>query len=478
MNGQQTLALIVERALDLGASSCYLLMRQGVGQIVFIVGNTINKVSTISPKVFADCNAVLLPYLQLPGGQQSHVQSGMMGFRSKRGPVQVVVRSFQHIEPVLSLQFTPDPPTPVSFAQLNMSVPASLAIRQYLESGQKLMYVIGDNAASNQIVFSQAMYGVLGLFSRTPIVYSGQPLPAMLPDIKVTDEITQETRQSLLWPDTVVLSNNFTPTSGTTLSYPPLPAKVIVSSPYPSTLSGTIGHTMETLHLFADPRGFLPALSLYVQAMPRLCFRCRKSLSLNVTDYEWLQKKLSGVVERNYTVIEQAAPAGMVATEEPEVTPLKDLKVVNLLDMIAKDPGMVNRSADDKVRQKNAIKTVQVWQGGRQPDCPVCHGSGYDGYVLASGFAELDNTVLVNPTELKNDEVQLRRRFWVDVFEKGQQGLIPIDHIAKLAVEADQSGSPDAVTAAIPIPVPIPIAHANTQESGEFIFTHDEDKVE
>ncbi len=438
MNGQQTLATVVERAVAMGASSCYLIMRQGIGLIVFTIGNQIFKVSTISPKVFADCNAVMLPYLQMPGAGHAHMQSGVMGFRARRGPMQVIVRSYQHVEPMLNLQFVPGEQPPISFTQLDLSGPASLAIRQFIATSQKLLFVASDNLMTSQLLFTQALYGVMGLFSRLPVLYCGVPLPLYAKDIHQVPEITQGAKQAPQWPHAVIIDNNFNPATAAVLSAPPTPKKLVITAATPTTLGQTLLSNIESLKLFADPRAYLPSIPLYIQAMPRLCYRCRQPVTLRQTDFDWLQNKLSGTVERNYTVPEPGESTERPSTI-PQITHLGDVGGKSLLDMIARDPGMINRSADDKRKKQAEIKTKQVWQAAHQPACPICHGMGYDGYLVAAGFAELGVDDYNQLDKIAKDTERLTTRFWVDVFEKVDYGLIGVEHLVKLAVQADQA---------------------------------------
>lgn len=210
--------------------------------------------------------------------------------------------------------------------------------------------------------------------------------------------------------------------------------------------------------MFIDASIFMPAIPLYVQAMPRLCYRCRQQITMKRSDFEWLQTKLSGTVTVDYTTLDKPKEE-TTAAETPQITRLNDLGVNSLLDMIARDPDMVNRSELDKYRKQNEIKTVQVWQTPRKPTCPVCNGSGQDGFVLCSGFGEINTAALTDPEELRVDQERISSRFWVDVFDKVQNGLVGIDYVAKLAVAAGSQTSPtEPVAEPAPVQIPAPMA--------------------
>lgn len=240
MNEPNILSTIVEHAIERGANSCNIMLRQGVGLVVYDVGNLIEQVRTITPKEFADCNALLQPFIQMPGSHLAPLQSGIMGYYSRQGPIKITVRSFLHIEPVLSLQFTPSPPIPISFAELQLANPTSLAIRQFLSSSQKMLFVTSDNTMSDQLAFMQASLGVLSLYGQRPILYCGAPLPLTTPAVLSTDAIMPQHKSLPGWPQSVVMHNHFTPETAALLSTPPFPQKLVLTDPYPVKLAETV----------------------------------------------------------------------------------------------------------------------------------------------------------------------------------------------------------------------------------------------
>src|SRR5690606_4816963 len=132
-------------------------------------------------------------------------------------------------------------------------------------------------------------------------------LPLDMREISVVPDVTGESRGAANWAQTIVLDNNFSAGSAAEYGAEPHPSKIVITATEPVKLSDTLPQNLKALYSFSYKEAFMPSIPMYVQSMPRLCYRCRTSVTLTEKDYQWLQSKLSGVVERNYTVPEGTA---------------------------------------------------------------------------------------------------------------------------------------------------------------------------
>lgn len=413
----QELLTILTKAAELGASHCYIAMRRGQGTIFFILNETIQ---TIAP-----CNADVFATLHLAacalGGLDHTIPYGSARFTLPvhGGTLETRVERFMGIEPAICFTFGLNEPIGMLFAEYSVSSPVILAIRQLFTHSPRTLYIAssGEGAVHIPETILRTIYFAVDSTYGGNILHVGKtPRPAM----------THITSQQELYLPSLQPEN----APQTTISLPltavgEIP-EVIKSNPRMMLLRNdapqSAGDGIQLSSLMARdymPDKWLPLMFLYINQLPRLCHNCRISIQVEDAPYRELQTKVGAKSTTNYAIPE---------THTASSAYYKYYGTHSILDEIAKDPGMIDRSATQAAQTHQ--QRVQLWRRGTDSKCRYCGGTGNNGTVLISGFCDLLKNNKENNTDTAHE--LLMDRFWTDAFDKLESGLIAYDDFGKI----------------------------------------------
>lgn len=408
----QELITILTKAAELGASHCYIAMRRGQGTIFFILNETIQPI--------APCNADIFATLHLAactlGGLDHTIPYGSATFDLPVGSnhLETRVERFMGIEPAICFTFGLNDPIGVLYAEYSLSSPVIMALRQLFTHSPRTLYIASSGEGTIHIpetILRTIYFAVDSAYGGNVLHVGKAPRPSMA---RITPQ--PEFNLDALQPEAVAQTTVSLPL--TAIAHLP---NLIQRQPRMLMLRNDAAQSardgIQLSSLMARdymPDRWLPLMFLYINQLPRLCHNCRISIQVEDAPYRDLQQRVGAKSIINYAIPE---------TKTASSAYYKYYGSHSILDEIAKDPGMLNRSATQAAQ--TTTQTIQLWRRGSDNTCKACHGAGNNGTVLISGFCDLLKNNKENNTETA--EELLMDRFWTDAFDKLESGLIAYD---------------------------------------------------
>lgn len=417
MNPQlDQLVTILTKAAELGASHCYIAMRRGEGTIFFILNEAVQPIAPCTSDVFAGLHRAACAL----GGMDHTIPYGSSSYDLDLhgSSLPTKIERFMGLEPALCFTFGLNEPLGMLYAEYSLSSPTTLAMRQLFTSNPRTLYLAGNATTAPQIadtLLKAVYFGVDTAYGGNVLHVGKAPKPHLA-------HITSQPELNLqaMRPDAVSTTNVSMPVS----LVKDLPS-VVQAKPRMVLLHNQAGQTVsdgiQLSSLLARdymPAEWIPILFVYLNLIPRLCQKCRVHIQIKESEYRDLQASVGAKSTTNYAIPE---------TQTASAAIYRYMGTKNIMDQIAQDPDLVNRAAN-QVRP-TAPDTVYVWRKGEDDNCAICNGSGYSGNVLLSGFTDLYNNTINNTATAQE---LLMDRFWTDVFDKLESGLIAYDDFRRI----------------------------------------------
>jgi hypothetical protein len=406
------LLTILTKAAELGASHCYVAMRRGQGTIFFILNEVIQPIAPCSADVFATLH---LAACEL-GGLDHTIPYGSASFNLAMGSNQLETRieRFMGIEPAICFTFGLNDPIGVLYAEYSLSSPVILALRQLFTNSPRTLYVAssGEGAVHIPETILRTIYFAVDSTYGGNILHVGKaPRPAM-PHITPQPELNLDALQAdVISQTTITLPLTAIATLPSIIQREPRMLMIRNDSAQSARDGVQLSSLMARDYM---PDKWLPLMFLYINQLPRLCHNCRISIQVEDAPYRELQQRVGAKSTTNYAIPE---------TKTASSAYYRYYGSHSILDEIAKDPDMINRSATQATQERK--QTVSLWRRGTDQHCRSCGGTGNNGTVLIAGFCDLLKVNKENNTDTA--EELLLDRFWTDAFDKLESGLIAYD---------------------------------------------------
>ena len=409
----QELLTILHQAAEHGASHCYITMRRGQGTIFFIINETIQPVAPCPPEVFATMHLAACTLAGLD--HNTPYSAANFTLNTPKGDLETHLERFMGLEPALCFTFGINDPLGVLYAEYSLSSPVVLALRQLFTTTPRTLYLAANGEAANHLEHTllRAIYfSVESSYGGNVLQIGEAPKPSM-PHITAQPELNLD-----------VLPAEAINTTTVSLPLSSIAALPSVVQKHPRMLmirneaTQVARDAVQLGSLLARdymPKDWLPLMLLFINMLPRLCQSCRIGVSVEEAPYRELQQKVGAKSITNYAIPE---------TKTASSAYYRYYGTHSILDEIAKDPDMINRSASQAQAAAEQKRTIQLWRRGNNPTCSGCNGSGSSGSIMVAAFCDL---MIDDVNNTATAQEILTDRFWTDAFDKLESGLLAYD---------------------------------------------------
>ncbi len=409
----QELQAILDQAAHLGASHCYIAMRHGKGTVFFIINEVIQPIAPCTPEAFATLH---LAACELAGlDHTTQFSAGVFTLTTPKGTLETRLDRFMGLEPALCFTFGINDPLGVLYAEYSLSSPVVLALRQLFTTTPRALYLAGSGEAAEHLssTLLRAIYfAVESTYGGNVLHVGATPKPAM-------SQITSQPELNLnVLPAEHIAQTTISLPLSSIGSLPEViqkqPRMLVVRNEATQVARDSVqlGSLLARDYM---PKNWLPLMMLYVNLLPRLCQTCRVGILVEEAPYRELQQKVGAKSITNYAI---------PATKTASAAYYRYYGTHSILDEIAKDPDMINRSASEAKAAQERKRTIPLFRRGNNPTCSACQGNGTSGQMLIAGFCD----VMIDQTNnTSSAQEMLIDRFWTDAFDKLESGLLAYD---------------------------------------------------